>query len=241
MRSIFLVLLSFLLLNCEDKHSGKKTNNTLKETTQTTKDSIAENEVAVEPETNIEAEDNNRLTDENAMEFFLQYEKENPENKVRITTTFGDIDILLFNETKFHRANFIFLTKQGYFNGTQFYRVIDNFIVQAGNSDDPKVSKKRNEIGRYLLPTDTKRGFKHDRGVISMPSSEIDNPYKLASPFEFFIVQQKGGAHHLDGDYTIFGKVIKGMDVVDTIAKQKTDEGDWPLHNIYIEKVEIIE
>ncbi|HAB26975.1 MAG TPA: peptidylprolyl isomerase, partial [Xanthomarina gelatinilytica] len=152
------MLLSFLLLNCEDKHSGKKTNNTLKETTQTTKDSIAENEVAVEPETNIEAEDNNRLTDENAMEFFLQYEKENPENKVRITTTFGDIDILLFNETKFHRANFIFLTKQGYFNGTQFYRVIDNFIVQAGNSDDPKVSKKRNEIGRYLLPTDTKRG-----------------------------------------------------------------------------------
>ncbi|MFV0572095.1 MAG: peptidylprolyl isomerase [Xanthomarina gelatinilytica] len=241
MRSIFLVLLSFLLLNCEDKHSGKKTNNNLKETTQTTKDSIAENEVAVESETNIDAEDNNRLTDENAMEVFLQYEKENPENKVRITTTFGDIDILLFNETKFHRANFIFLTKQGYFNGTQFYRVIDNFIVQAGNSDDPKVSKKRNEIGRYLLPTDTKRGFKHDRGVISMPSSEIDNPYKLASPFEFFIVHQKGGAHHLDGDYTIFGKVIKGMDVVDTIAKQKTDEGDWPLHNIYIEKVEIIE
>src|SRR5690606_27801935 len=82
--------------------------------------------------------------------------------------------------------------------------------------------KKRNEIGRYLLPTDTKRGFKHDRGVISMPSSEIDNPYKLASPFEFFIVQQEGGAHHLDGDYTIFGKVIQGMDVVDTIAKQKT-------------------
>jgi cyclophilin family peptidyl-prolyl cis-trans isomerase len=63
----------------------------------------------------------------------------------------------------------------------------------------------------------------------------------LASPFEFFIVQQEGGAHHLDGDYTIFGKVIKGMDVVDKIAKQKTDKGDWPLHNIYIEKVEILE
>ena len=117
MRSIFLVLLSFLLLNCEDKHSGKKTNNTLKETTQTTsKNSITEIEVTVEPETNTEADDKNRLTDENAMEFFLQYEKENPENKVRITTAFGNIDILLFKETKFHRANFIFLTKQGYLN-----------------------------------------------------------------------------------------------------------------------------
>jgi cyclophilin family peptidyl-prolyl cis-trans isomerase len=239
MRSIFLVLLSFLILNCEDKHSNKKTNNTSKETTKTLKkDSLSENKIEVENK--VKVEEDIRLTDENAMEFFLQYEKENPENKVRITTTIGDIDILLFNETKFHRANFIFLTKQGYFNGTQFYRVINNFIVQAGNSDDPKVSKKRNTIGRYLLPTDTKRGFKHNRGVISMPSSEIDNPYKLASPFEFFIVQQEGGAHHLDGDYTIFGKVIKGMDVVDTIAKQKTDIGDWPLHNIYIEKVEII-
>ena len=73
-----------------------------------------------------------------------------------------------------------------------------------------------------------------------MPSGEIENPYKLASPFEFFIVQQKGGAHHLNGDYTIFGKVIAGMDVVDTIAAQPTDEGDWPLKNIYITKVEII-
>ena len=48
-----------------------------------------------------------------------------------------------------------------------------------------------------------------------MPSSDINNPYKLASPYEFFIVQKKTGAHHLDGSYTPFGKVIKGMDLVD--------------------------
>ena len=81
-----------------------------------------------------------------------------------------------------------------------------------------KTAKKRNEIGLYLLPTDTKKGYKHDRGVISMPSSDIDNPYKLASPYEFFIVQQQGGAHFLDGDYTIFGEVTKGKDVIDKIA-----------------------
>jgi cyclophilin family peptidyl-prolyl cis-trans isomerase len=118
--------------------------------------------------------------------------------------------------------------------------VINNFIVQAGNSDDKKTARKRRKIGKYLLPTDTKRGYKHDRGVISMPSGEIDNPHKLASPYEFFIVQQRGGSHFLDGDYTIFGKVIKGMDVIDKIAAVSTDNADWPLQNIYIRKVEII-
>lgn len=236
MRYIFLYCLFFLFFNCEDKQSKKNNVNTVInkdsiESIPTKKKKIIEEPIREFP----------LLTDKNAMDFFLKYEEENKEYKVRITTDFGEIDILLYNKTKFHRANFIFLTKQKYFDGTQFYRVINNFVVQGGNSDDNITSRKRNEIGRYLLPTDTKRGYKHDRGVISMPSSDIENPYKLASPFEFFIVQQRGGAHFLDGDYTIFGKVIKGMDVVDKIAAVKTDEADWPLKNVYIRKAEIIE
>ena len=74
-----------------------------------------------------------------------------------------------------------------------------------------------------------------------MPSSEIENPHKLASPYEFFIVNQSPGAYHLDGNYTVFGKVIRGMDTVDKIASTPTDNLDWPLQNIYIKKVEIIE
>jgi peptidyl-prolyl cis-trans isomerase A (cyclophilin A) len=74
-----------------------------------------------------------------------------------------------------------------------------------------------------------------------MPSSDIENPHKLASPYQFFIVQQRDGAYHLDGDYTIFGAVISGMKVVDEIAKQKTDKANWPLNNVYIKKVEILE
>ena len=65
-----------------------------------------------------------------------------------------------------------------------------------------------------------------------MPSSEMDNPHRLASPYEFFIVQQKGGAYHLDGNYTPFGKVIKGMDVVDAICAQAVDEREAPINNI---------
>ena len=114
-------------------------------------------------------------------------------------------------------------------------------MIQAGNSDDIETAIKRRKIGKYLLPTDTKKGYKHDRGVISMPSSEIDNPHKLASPYEFFIVQQKGGAYYLDGDYTIFGRVISGMSTVDKIAAQPRDNSDWPLKNIYIKHVEILE
>ena len=182
-----------------------------------------------------------KLSDENVMDFFLEYDKYNKENKVRVYTSFGEIDIMLFNNTKFHRSNFIYLTKKKYFNGTQFYRVINNFIIQAGNSDNTKISKKRKKIGRYLLPNDLDKGHKHQRGMVSMPSSLVDNPYKLASPFEFFIVQKKDGAHHLDGDYTIFGKVIRGMNIVDKIASTPTDNLDWPIDNIYINKVEIIE
>jgi peptidyl-prolyl cis-trans isomerase A (cyclophilin A) len=232
---VLLLFCVILFMNCEDKKSEQK-NLSSPIQTKTKDKSIDKKGIAVAPKREFPV-----LNSKNAMDFFLEYEKHNKENKVRIYTDFGNIDILLFDKTKFHRANFIFLTKQHYFNNTQFYRVINNFMVQAGNSDTKATARKRTKIGKYLLPTDTKRGYKHDRGVISMPSSEIDNPYKLASPFEFFIVQQRGGSHFLDGNYTIFGKVTKGMEVIDKIAAVKTDEADWPLENIYIRKVEIID
>ncbi len=179
------------------------------------------------------------LNKNNAIPFLFEYGKENPENKVRITTEYGNIDILLYSNTEIHRANFIYLTKKEYFDGTIFHRVVPNFIIQGGNSDNPKVLRKRSKIGRYLLPPDTRKGNKHHRGIISMPSSEIDNPHKLASPFEFFIVQQKPGAYHLDNNYTAFGKVIDGMDVVDKINSEEIDDRETPHKNIYM-RVSII-
>lgn len=234
MRILMFIGVFFIVLNCEDKQSRQQKNNS-------TVDSLA----SVNNEDKKKAPKTKqrkfpKLNDKNAMDFFLEYAKENKENKVRITTDFGTIDILLYDETKFHRANFIFLTKQNYFDNTQFYRVVENFVIQGGNSDDMTIAERRRKIGQYLLPKDTQHGFVHDRGVISMPSSDIENPYKMASPYQFFIVQQQGGAHHLDGDYTVFGRVTDGMDVVDKIAAQKTDDGEWPLKNIYIQKVEII-
>ena len=233
MKILVLACCCLLAFNCEDKQSNQK-NNTSTTVSQKTK-KITPKDSIVEPEREFP-----RLTDDNALYFFQEYDKNNKEDKVRITTDFGTIDIQLFAETKYHRANFIFLTKQHYFDNTQFYRIVKNFVIQGGSSDEAELTEKRNKIGKYLLPPDTKRGFKHDRGIVSMPSSEIENAYKMASPYQFFIVQGANGAHHLDGQYTAFGKVIRGMDVVDKIAEQETDNSEWPLHNVYIRKVEII-
>lgn len=229
---LFLLLLICLVLSCEDKQSSKK--NTIQKI----------DSASIKKQVKKQKKDKRkypRLTDDNALSFLASYAEENKENKVRMVTDFGNIDILLYDKTKYHRANFIFLAEQEYFNYTQFYRVVPNFIIQGGSSDGMDIAKRRKKIGRYLLPPDTKKGYTHKRGAISMPSSEIENAYKLASPYQFFIVNRKGGAPFLDGDYTVFGEVIAGMDVVDKINAVETDEGEWPMKNVYIKTVEIIE
>ncbi|MGB2086783.1 MAG: peptidylprolyl isomerase [Flavobacteriaceae bacterium] len=172
------------------------------------------------------------LTEKNAIPFLYEYQQKTLPNQVKITTKFGEIIIELYDEAPYHMANFVYLTRLGYFNDTFFHRVVPKFVIQGGNSDHPNTYKKRRQIGRYLLPPDVKKGLKHHRGVVSMPSSEMDNPHRLASPYEFFIVQQEGGAYHLDGNYTPFGRVIKGMTTVDAICAQPIDKREAPIENI---------
>ena len=216
-----------ILFNCQSK---KKIKTTVK-STEHLKNKIEEKKII---------DNSDLINEQNAVKFLFEYGNKNKENKVRIHTEYGDIDIELYENTHIHRSNFIYLTKKEYFNGSTFHRVVPGFIIQGGNSDRKETAKKRRKIGKYLLPPDTRKGNKHHRGVISMPSSEIENPHKLASPYEFFIVQQSPGAYHLDGSYTAFGKVIKGMDVVDKINQQKVDNREAPLTNIHMD-VTIIE
>ena len=221
-----ILLISLLLISCKDKskveHPVKtEIKKTTKKTTKETKKEFV-------------------LNDDNAIPFLFEFEKNNKENKERISTNYGNIDVELFENTPYHRANFIYLIKKKYFQGEYFHRVVKDFIIQGGNSDNISTSKKRRKIGRYLLPPDTKKGYKHHRGIVSMPSSEIENPYKLASPFEFFIVKKTDGAYHLDKNYTAFGRVMKGMEVVDKISDLETDKREWPLDNVRF-NIEIIE
>ena len=230
---LIILALGILMLNIQCSNSKKKT---LKPLVKEQKNEEVKNDTLKNLKEPQEKEEKTiLLNDQNAIPFFFNYQKKNLEDKVRISTRFGDIDIQLYKNTPYHRANFIYLTKKGYFNGSTFHRVVPNFIIQGGNSDRAETADKRRKIGKYLLPPDTRKGYKHHRGVISMPSSEIENPHKLASPYEFFIVQQSPGAYHLDGSYTAFGKVIKGMDVVDKINKQKVDNREAPLTNIHMQ------
>lgn len=187
-----------------------------------------------------EEEEPFKLTEENAIDFFFDYAKTLKKDKVKITTTMGSFTVQLYDDVPYHKANFIYLARQHYFDSTQFHRVVKDFIIQGGNSDDRKTARKRGKIGRYLLPPDAKKGHKHHRGTISMPSSERDNPHKLASPYEFFIVVTNPGSYHLDGSYTPFGRVVEGMDVVDAINNVPVGDGDWPWQNIYILKAEVL-
>lgn len=236
MRNIFLAIFTSIALifvsACNQHHKSEK-----KQVKEIPND-VSKKEPVISPAETEKEKDTFQLTDENALDFFRTYEKDLKENKVKLTTSLGSFTVELYNNVPYHRANFVYLTKKGYFNNTQFHRVVPNFIIQGGNSDDVKTARKRSDIGRYLLPPDTKKGHKHHRGTISMPSSERDNPHKLASPFEFFIVVTDPGSYHLDNGYTAFGRVIEGMDVVDKINQSPIDTGEWPVKNIYILKAE---
>ncbi|WP_445381823.1 peptidylprolyl isomerase [Robiginitalea sp. IMCC43444] len=230
------------LLSCGQQNKEKPSNPSESKQADTKADSLTLPEGAASEAASEEtaADSTFVLTEDNAIDFFFEYQKDLKVNKVRLTTSMGNFTVQLYDNVPYHKANFIYLTRKGYFNNTMFHRVVKDFIIQGGNADNVETARKRSEIGRYLLPPDTRKGYRHDRGTISMPSSEINNPHMLASPYEFFIVVTHPGSYHLDGDYTAFGKVIEGMDVVDAINQVEVDDGDWPMKNIYIKKAEVL-
>ncbi len=176
-----------------------------------------------------------KITQKNLKDFLTKYGNKNPETKVEISTRIGDIVIDLYDDTPLHRANFIYLVKQGYFNETFFHRIVPNFIIQGGNSDLPSTNKKRFKLGDdYLIPAEI-NGRNHFKGSVSGAKEYRENPDKKSAPFEFFIfLGPQTSTSHLNGNYTVFGRVTKGMDVVEKIANLPADEGEWPLQNVYI-------
>ena len=230
---LFIALTSALLLSsCEDKKKASE----VKKVNEIANDSVAIEKKDLKGPQSEEINKYPKITNDNVVEFLTNYGKENPETKVRITTQQGNIDLQLFKDTPLHRANFIYLVKQKYFDGNFFHRVVPKFIIQAGNSDLTLTPKKRAAIGHdYLLPAELDNNRKHTYGTISGAKEYRENPDKKSAPFEFFIfLGPQSSTGHLNGSYTIFGKVTKGMDVVEKIANLPSDEGDWPLQNVYI-------
>ena len=234
---LFLLLITFL--SCEDTKKASVKNHP-KEKVEELSEKKKKDSIAISSK---EKENKYpKVTQENVVDFLTEYGKNNPETKVRISTVHGDIEIQLFKDTPLHRANFIYLVKQQYFNDTFFHRVAPDFIIQAGNSDLKSTSKKRKVLSsKYRLPAELNTGRVHQYGTVSGAKEYRKNPDKMTAPYEFFIfIGPKNSADHLNGDYTIFGKVIEGMDVVEIIANLPADKREWPLDNVYI-KAEIID
>lgn len=180
------------------------------------------------------------LNSSNTEAFFTEFGKQNPETKVIIKTKFGNIKLRLYEDVPIHRANFIFLTKIKYFNTTVIYRVAKNFVIQGGNSDHMYTQKQRRKYGNYLLNPEFKSHRTHKYGALAAARQWENNPKKLTSPFEFYIVHKRDGAHHLDNEHTVFGEVISGFDTMDKISKVKVGVDEWPINDIQM-TIEVIE
>ncbi|GGZ51591.1 peptidylprolyl isomerase [Mesonia mobilis] len=239
----FTFVITILFASCEDtktNSSSKQTQKELQQKKQKVKQDSIINSINIPDggsKTDIDLRSITTVEQEQLIPFLTKYGKENPEDQVTIYTNFGEIDVKLYKDTPLHRANFIRLAKIGYFETTFFHRVLDNFVVQGGNSDNLSTQKVRAAVGDYLIPSEFSSKHQHYRGAFSAAKYAEQNVSKASSPFEFFIVQGKRGAHHLDNDHTVFGEVTRGMDVVDKIAKVKTDASEWPIRNILIDSV----
>jgi cyclophilin family peptidyl-prolyl cis-trans isomerase len=238
---------------------------------------------------------------------------------VTIKTNQGDMIAILYDETPKHKANFIKLAKEHYFDSLLFHRVIEGFMIQGGDPDSKKAQPGQN-LGMggpgYTVDAEFNPQFFHEKGALSAARlSDQQNPAKASSGSQFYVVQGRiilpqdldvlridqgklnagfrqimqnpanqplidslntiymagdmpgyeravfslvprieketgmkiykevseekikayttmGGAPHLDGDYTVFGKVINGLDVIDKIARLPRDNSDRPLEDI---------
>ena len=147
----------------------------------------------------------------------------------QIKTPKGEILVWLYNETPNHKKSFIELANKGYWDSLTFNRVIPNFVAQGGCPDTPEGFNNP----EYLLAPEFNDSLLHFYGALG--AGRDGNSQKLSARCQFYIVQNKDGLHRLDSDYTVFGKVIKGMDIIDAIVNVKRDSTDTPLTPITLD------
>ncbi|MCP4521820.1 MAG: peptidylprolyl isomerase [Cytophagales bacterium] len=152
---------------------------------------------------------------------------------ITISTEFGEMHAFLYDDCPAHKMNFIALAQEGYFDGTTFHRIIDDFMIQGGdpNSKDDDTSNDGAGSPGYTVPAEITH--RHKRGAIAgARKSTYLNPKKESNGSQFYIVENHEGTPHLDGEYSVFGQVISGFEIIDKIAAQPKEVGDRPTKDI---------
>jgi peptidyl-prolyl cis-trans isomerase B (cyclophilin B) len=147
----------------------------------------------------------------------------------QIKTEQGEVLFWLYDETPSHKASFTKLANAGYWDTLTFNRVINNFVAQGGCPDTPAGFAD----SPYLLKPEFNPNLRHVYGAVG--AGRDDNPGKLSAGCQFYIVQNKKGLARLDDNYTVFGQVFKGMDVIDAIVAVKTDSTNTPFAPIKLD------
>jgi peptidyl-prolyl cis-trans isomerase B (cyclophilin B) len=204
------------------------------------------------------------LTDANCAEFLSTWVNEHPNTQgqlIEVDTKFGRLTLELFDDVPLHAANFRYKISRGYYAPSEFVRVVPEFVVQGGNSEDTRAQEMRWLIGKHTLPSEFNDEYRHFRGALAMGRTYKGNPEKRSASYDFYIVvgrkvgsaelQQierekgikyteaqkqryltEGGTPHLDGEHTVFGRLVNGFDVLDRLSQVPTDESDWPLQRL---------
>lgn len=194
---------------------------------------------------------------------------------ILVRTDSGNMVLRLNDSTPLHRDNFIRLVKSDYYKGIAFHRIINRFMIQAGDEKTRANADTSSLMKQYTLPAEIRPELYHKRGVLAAARMGDDvNPQKNSSGMQFYIVQGRifndisldsvethrlkgrklpeahrssykteGGAPHLDQNYTIFGELVRGFDVLDKIANTKTSGrkgGDKPLTDIRIQNMKMV-
>ena len=191
-------------------------------------------------------------------------------NKIKIETNYGNITVMLYDNTPLNTANMVKLAKEHYYDSTLFHRCIPKFVIQGGDPKS-KTAKPGEMLGNgelgYRVPAEINDADFHKRGALGV--ARDNNPDKSGSACQFYIVVGKpctdaeldkvaaqsghkytaeqreayktiGGTPHLDGGYTVFGEVIDGMDVVDKIANEARDHSDRPATDVRMISVRVM-
>ena len=156
--------------------------------------------------------------------------------KAVIETTLGEIELEFFsNKAPGHVKNFKDLAQKGFYDGTTFHRVIPGFMIQGGDPNTKSEDRSGHGMGGpgYKIPAEF-NDVTHKRGILSMARAQDPN----SAGSQFFIVVKD--SPFLDGQYTVFGKVAQGMDVVDKIVNVPRDRRDNPLQKVVMKKVSIV-